>query len=67
MGHKRRIQRLLHDLALIIAGIFCMSVAAVSNDGGAMDIKHIRASDIPAFERQALAGDGAVALRLANY
>jgi hypothetical protein len=67
MDHKRRIQRLVRDLALIIACIFGMSVAAGSNDGGVMDLKHITAGDIPGLEREALAGDGAVALRLANY
>ena len=67
MGPKRRMQRTLRDLALIIAGVFCMNVAASSNDGGVLDFQHIKAADIPALEHQALLGDGSVALRLADY
>jgi TPR repeat protein len=58
---------MLRYLALIIWGIFCMNVIAASSDGSAMDFKHIKVEDIPGFERQALAGDGDVAMRLANY
>jgi TPR repeat protein len=67
MDHKRGIKHLLRNFTLIVAGVFCMNVTAGSNDGGGLDFQHIKAADIPELERQALLGDGNVALRLADY